>query len=295
MKGFLFIVAACALWAADTLIRYPLLFSGPSAKRIVFTEHLLLVLFLLPLAWKSRAVFLRAQVIHLFWFLVIGGLGSAYATLAFTHAFSLINPSLVILLQKLQPVVAITLAHLLLGERVKASFLFWALLALFGAFLISSPDILPGLKNVSLISENALAGYGLTLFAVVAWGSSTVFGKKLSSVGYDESQLMFGRFFTGLLALIPLFFISGIELDFNLSINLRILAMVLISGLAGMWLYYLGLKRVSARVSALAEMFFPLCAVTINWIFLGKGLEPIQIFGAVLLILSSTMIQILKL
>lgn len=295
MKGFLFIVAACLLWAVDTLIRYPLLFSGPSAQRIVFTEHLLLVLFLLPIAWKSRATFWRAQVSHLFWFFIIGAIGSAYATLAFTKAFSLINPSLVILLQKLQPLVAIGLAHVLLGERIRASFLFWALLALFGAFLISSPDILPGLQNVSLISDNALYGYGLTLFAVIAWGSSTVFGKKLSGVGYDETQIMFGRFFAGLLALIPLFSIIGIELDFDLTINSKILAMVVISGLAGMWLYYMGLKRVSARVSALAEMFFPLCAVAINWIFLGKALEPVQILGAALLILASTMIQLLKL
>jgi len=295
VKGFLFIVAACLLWALDTLIRYPLLFSGPSAQRIVFTEHLLLVLFLLPFAWKARAVFWRAQVSHLFWFLIIGGLSSAYATLAFTKAFSLINPSLVILLQKLQPLVAISLAHFLLGERIKVSFLFWALLALFGAFLISSPDILPGLNDINSVSKEALFGYGLTLFAVVAWGASTVFGKKLSSAGYDESQIMFGRFFTGLLALLPLFGTIGVEFDFNFAINIRILAMVLISGLAGMWLYYMGLKRVSARVSALAEMFFPLCAVTINWIFLNKALEPIQIFGAVLLILSSTMIQLLKL
>ncbi|MFX3675511.1 MAG: DMT family transporter [bacterium] len=295
MKGFLFIVAACLLWAVDTLIRYPLLFSGPSAQRIVFTEHLLLTLFLVPMAWKSRAVFWRAQVSHIFWFFIIGAIGSAYATLAFTKAFSLINPSLVILLQKLQPLVAIGLAHVLLGERIRASFLFWALLALFGAFLISSPDILPGLQNVSLISQNALYGYGLTLFAVIAWGSSTVFGKKLSNSGYDETQIMFGRFFTGLLALVPLFSIVGIELDFDFTINSKILAMVVISGLAGMWLYYMGLKRVSARVSALAEMFFPLCAVAINWIFLGKALEPVQIMGAALLILASTMIQLLKL
>lgn len=295
MKGFLFIVAACALWALDTLIRYPLLFSGPTAQRIVFSEHLLLVLFLLPIGWKARATFWRAQVSHLFWFFIIGCLGSAYATLAFTHAFSLINPSLVILLQKLQPVVAIALAHIILGERVNVSFIFWAACALFGAFLISSPDILPGLEHISSISSASLLGYGLTLFAVLAWGASTVFGKKLSSAGYSETEIMFGRFLTGLISMIPLFFTLGVELDLNLKINGQILIMVLISGLAGMWLYYLGLKRVSARVGAMAEMFFPLCAVTINWIFLDKGLMPIQIFGGALLIFSSTMIQLLKL
>ena len=34
MKGIFFIVIACLLWALDTLIRYPLLFSGTNAEMI---------------------------------------------------------------------------------------------------------------------------------------------------------------------------------------------------------------------------------------------------------------------
>ena len=109
-----------------------------------------------------------------------------------------------------------------------------------------------------------------------------------------EFNLKSISFFCGFLVLLPLLS-NGIELDLKWSINGPILLMVLISGLAGMWFYYMGLKRVTARVSALAEMFFPLAAVTINWVFLGKALEPIQIFGAILLIVASTMIQVLKL
>ena len=295
MSGFLLIVAACILWAADTLIRYPLLFSGVSAERIVFTEHLLLVLLMLPLVWKTRKIFFSLSRGHFFCFCIIGGLGSAYATLAFTKAFSLINPSLVILLQKLQPIVAISLATMLIGERIKASFLVFTFVALVGAFFISMPDLLQGFKKSSLLHEQAIWGYLLALFAVIAWGCSTVFGKKLSTAGFSEAQIMFGRFVCGCLALMPLLFAVEIEFDSSLSVNSKIFAMVMISGLGGMWLYYQGLKRVSAHVSALAEMFFPLCAVTINWIFLGKPLEAIQVFGAVLLIASSTVIQIKKL
>jgi hypothetical protein len=46
---------------------------------------------------------------------VIGGVGSAIATVAFTESFQFLNPSLVILLQKMQPVVAITLAAIVLA------------------------------------------------------------------------------------------------------------------------------------------------------------------------------------
>ena len=52
IMGFIFIIIASILWALDTLIRYPLLFSGVDAARIVFTEHLFLVLIFVP--WLLR-------------------------------------------------------------------------------------------------------------------------------------------------------------------------------------------------------------------------------------------------
>jgi drug/metabolite transporter (DMT)-like permease len=68
--------------------------------------------------------------------------------------------------------------------------------------------------------------------------------------------------------------------------------MVLLSGLLGMYFYYKGLKTLSARVCALAEMFFPLSAVTINWIFLDVKLTTVQLIGAGLLTLGSAVIQL---
>jgi len=43
--GSLFVILGTLLWAADTLIRYPLLYSGVSASQIVFLEHTFLVIF----------------------------------------------------------------------------------------------------------------------------------------------------------------------------------------------------------------------------------------------------------
>jgi drug/metabolite transporter (DMT)-like permease len=68
--------------------------------------------------------------------------------------------------------------------------------------------------------------------------------------------------------------------------------MVLISGFMGMGLYYLGLKRLSARLCALAEMFFPFCAIAVNWIFLEATLAPLQLLGGFLLLVGSTVLQL---
>lgn len=50
--GFWPIIAAAFCWALDTLIRYPLIYSGIAAEYIVLMEHLLLTLFFLPVLPK---------------------------------------------------------------------------------------------------------------------------------------------------------------------------------------------------------------------------------------------------
>jgi len=296
--GFFCVVLAGLLWAIDTLIRYPLLGSGVSAEKIVFCEHLFLSMIFIPLLFKETKKIGDIKLSTIFNFIVIGVFGSAIATLTFTKAFMLINPSLVILLQKLQPIVAISLARIFLGEKVKPPFYFWAALSLVGGFLISSPDIVPGLSelnfSVGLLSKKAITGYGLTLIAVVSWGASTVSGKKLTGQGYDEKQIMGGRFIFGFafMAFYLMTQFGGFNLDWNFVVYGKILVMVILAGIMGMYFYYKGLKLISARVAALAEMYFPLSAVAINWVFLDAKLLPIQLVGGAILIVSSTVINL---
>ncbi|MGZ3788811.1 MAG: DMT family transporter [Bacteriovorax sp.] len=298
MLGILFVILAGLLWAVDTLIRYPLLSSGISAERIVFTEHLFLALIFLPLLFKHRKSIWQSKISSLFYFIVIGVFGSAIGTLCFTKAFVLINPSLVILLQKLQPIVSFSLASFFLGEKINRPFLIWAGVALLGGVLISSPDILPGLGHfdfkLGFLSQTAMMGYLLTMVAVVSWGASTVFGKKLTADGYNEIQIMGGRFIFGFIFLGFYAYANRaiISFDWQALVWGKILLMVILSGLLGMYFYYKGLKTISARVCAIAEMFFPLSAVTINWIFLGQKLTPVQMVGAGLLTLGSAVIQL---
>ena len=138
MKGIVLVAAACLLWAIDTLIRYPLLGEGVTAERIVFSEHLFLLLIFIPVFIKRWDRFKKLELIDVFYFAMIGGLGSALGTIAFTKAFTLLNPTLVILLQKLQPVVAIVLARFILKEPIKKGFLLWAIICLIGGILIIS-------------------------------------------------------------------------------------------------------------------------------------------------------------
>lgn len=293
--GFLFIIIGTLMWSLDTLIRYPLL-GLIQPETLVFIEHFFLTLIFIPVFFYKKLDYKKVRSGSLLSFVVIGVIGSALSTLAFTKAFSLINPSLVILLQKLQPLVVIVFSMLLLKEKIKKSFYFFAALAIFGGGLVSYPDLAPAFTSAADQKPGVVLGYLLTLFAVFGWGISTLFGKKLVIEGFSELEIMAGRFGAGFVFL----FFYGLMNQSLTSVNLngevygKILAIVLISGLCGMYYYYKGLKILSAHMGSVAELFFPLSAVLINWIFLGKTLEPIQIAGASVLVLASIAIQDLK-
>ena len=298
MLGFSFIVLACALWAIDTLIRYPLA-GKMSASSIVFYEHLILSVIFSVVFFKAFSAFKNLKFNHILSFVIVGMLGSALATLAFTRAFMFLNPSIVIILQKFQPVVAVSLAAFVLKEKVNKYFMVWAFISLVGAVLISYEDILNIVNSESELSElffhdGAILGYILVIFTVFGWGAATVFGKKLTLQGYTNEQIMAGRFLLGLIAMLPFYFIDQSFFTHNLEIYSKISLMVLISGLLAMYLYYMGLRRTSARSATLAEMFFPFMAVITNWLFLDAKLTAIQMLGGGFLILGSMVIQLKK-
>ena len=296
MSGMLFIFAACTLWAVDTLIRYPLLNSGVSATQIVFIEHLFLCFALL--LWHARTLKSSWLKLRRHWPapLLIGGLGSALGTLAFTQAFAHINPTLVILLQKLQPIVAITAASVVLGERWRTSFPVLALLAIAGSLLMILPDVLTLGSSEALSGysglKDTLLGYGLTLIAVIGWGLSTVFGRRLCNDGVQAGELMLGRFLAGGLVLLPLALIQANDFSaLDTNILQKIAAMALLAGLLGMAFYYRGLQRLPAHIATLCELFFPVAAVTINWWWLDQQIELHHAAGAVALTAAAVIAQ----
>lgn len=294
--GFILIIIGTLMWSIDTLLRYPLL-SQFESSTLVFIEHLILISIFIPVSLVQGFNFKKFTASSWISFFIIGVLGSAIGTIAFTQAFILLNPSLVILLQKLQPLIAISFSAWFLKEKISRRFLLYCFFALLGVFLLSWPDLAPVFSNeITLASSQraAFLGYGLTLVAVFSWGLSTVFGKYLGLQGFKENEILTGRFSFGFLALLfycssrntlpsamPPFDVSG-----------KIILMVLLSGLLGMSFYYRGLRKIPAHIGAIAELFFPLSAVTINWIFLGKALLPIQIVGSLVLVGASVILNL---
>ncbi|CAM4017419.1 DMT family transporter [Vibrio neonatus] len=295
MAGIIFVMIAAGLWAADTLFRYPLLESN-STLQIVFFEHLVLVVIIALLQImvpRWRFAYIKGS---LFSFILIGVIGSAIGTLAFTKAFTLMNPTIVILLQKLQPIVAISLSVILLKEKLQKHFLLWASVSLLGSIVMISPDIMALWSENSVWHYNPklmaiLLGYGCALLAVVAWGASTVYGRKLTIMGYNTMQIMSGRYTFALFTLTIAMLGYGEQFSLSQGSFSHLFYMVMLSGLLGMFIYYKGLERIPARYGTIAELFFPVSAVVINWVAFDVTLTPQQIVGAVLLVGGALMIS----
>jgi drug/metabolite transporter (DMT)-like permease len=276
----LLIAVGAAMWGTDGILRVPLL-DVASPSQIVLLEHLVLLLYSVPavvMGWSFFSGLGAAQWVAL---LVIGWGGSALATLLFTTALEVGNPTVVILLQKTQPLFAIALAAILLRERLGWAYWPCFAVAMVGAYLISFGDLEP---FKALTSAEALAA-ALALGAALLWGSSTVLGR-LVLKDLPFHALTGAR----LLLAVPLLAgivvaqgaIGGLGSGFVAAPG-RVVLLGLIPGLLALLLYYRGLTGTRASYATLAELAFPATAVVLNWTFLGVGVSANQVLGFVLL------------
>lgn len=281
VPGVVLVGLAAALWGTDGLFRRGLALELPAAT-VVAWEHAILVLLVAPLlprawrAWRGLSGRDRLAVV------VIGAGASALATTLFTASFRVGDPTTPLLLQKLQPLVAVGLAHLLLGERVTARFWWFLGGGLAGAWLIAFAD------PAAVTAPAALAG-GLAAGAAALWALGTVLGRAVA-VQVPFGELTALRFLFGLPAAIAIALLQGGpgSLAVGAGDVGPLVALALVPGLAGLLLYYRGLRSTPASAATVAELTFPLTAIALGAVVFGQALTPTQWLGAGLLMATIT-------
>jgi drug/metabolite transporter (DMT)-like permease len=290
-RGPSLIIFAAFLWSLDGLLRRSLYSLDSSV--VVFWEHVLGLLLLAPLLVRTLSEFKglsRKTWFAIGWVSLLSGvLGTFFYTKALAQV-SFIQFSVVVLLQQLQPIFEISMAVLILRETVSRDFVAWAALAMGGAYLVSFPNL-----TVNFASEqNTVIAALLAVGAAFSWGSSTVFSKYgLERLSY---RAMTGVRFavTSLLAL-PFVFLVGEPSQLGAvdpSQWLRLLVIALSTGMVAMVIYYAGLKRTPVRVAAIAELFWPVSAIGLDYFFFHRTLTVTQWIGAILLLLAITQVSL---
>lgn len=271
------IAVAASLWGLSAVWRDPLAREFPSLA-IVFWEHVVLVLLVSPWVVPALRAVARASRHTQASVLVIGAGSSALATVLFTMAFRVGDPITPQVLQKLQPVIAIVLAAALIGERMRASFLWFVVPALAGAWLLSFPE--PFAVGVT----SAYAA-GLAVGAAALWAAGTVLGR-LASAELSFRHLTTLRFTVGLVALAVLALATDTPLRLDGAAAPSILLLALVPGLLALLLYYRGLRTTPASRATLAELAFPVTAAVVGVTLLDGRLDPSQWVGFGIVLVS---------
>ena len=282
----LLVVIAASLWAVDGIVLRPSLYSLP-VPLVVFVESAVVAILLSPFFIKRFSSLKQLKKKDWMAFFGVALLGGAIGTMAITKALfyvNFVNLSVVILLQKLQPVFAISLATIFLKEKLPKEFFLWAGLAIVGAYFMTFGTTLP---NFSTGDKTTIAAL-FALLAAFSFSSSTVLSKRaLRNVDYEMGTYL--RFLFATIIMLIIAASTGDILSLPEITTKQIIIFLIIAfttGGAAIFLYYYGLKKISASVASICELAFPLTAVVLEYFVHGNILSPVQWIGAAILLIS---------
>jgi drug/metabolite transporter (DMT)-like permease len=292
ISGAIAISIAAALWGLDGVLLTPRL-HNLDVSFAVFMLHLVpfaIMNIFLYKEYRNISLFSKKELIAICLVALFGG---ALGTIAIVKALFLVNfqkLSVVILIQKLQPIFAVSLAAIFLKEKVNKSFIVYGVIAVVASYIMTFGLSVPSVETGLTTMYASLLG----LFAAFCFGSSTVFSK-MALKNIDFKTATFYRY--GITSLI-MFFITlftGHFMEFNTLTQSNWIVLLIIgltTGSGAIMLFYYGLKKVKAIVAAFCELLFPITAVILDYFINDLSLQPTQWISILVLVFSIIMLNL---
>ena len=287
-----FVAVAATLWASDAYFRNQLV-QHLSPTQIVVAEDGLVTLFLLPVLFRSRGELRKLGARGWTAVGIIAAGAQALATILFTASFSIAAQHQLFaetfVLQQTQPLIAIALAWVVLGERRRPWFWPAAAVGIAGVYMVlfASDPFSP----VAALRNGRLEVGLLALGAAALWASGTVLGRfALGSISFWSMTSL--RFTLALPVLVVIVLVqSGLGGFGHYRVSdfvPNLLAIAIVPGLLALLLYYRALSKTPASLATIAEMAYPVAATLIAsapppWGF-NQPVYPAQLLGTALLL-----------
>lgn len=280
------IILAATMWGFDGVVLTPRLYNldvGFVVFMLHFVPFIIMNIFLFK-EYRMLKKFTKAD------FLLLSGIaffGGALGTLAIVKALFLVHfdhLSIIVLLQKLQPIFAIILAAIFLKEKIKKRFVLWAIIAIIASYFLTF-----GLHKPNMAEDAPLIRAALwALVAAFSFGSATVLGKKALTKFpfYTTNFFRFG--FTTIFMLIYILIIGKVGEFQNITPTnwMYFVIIAVTTGSGAIFLFYYGLNKVTAMVSTICELFFPISAILFDYLINDHLLSPIQWISSAIMILA---------
>jgi DME family drug/metabolite transporter len=286
-----------ALWGTESAWRIPLnnLFD---AEVIVFWEHVLILLFFLPLLVARLSEIPKINARTWAWLVFSGFAGSAVGTIFFTIALKTGNPTVVNVILNVQPIISTAGAYFFFGDRLHRGFFIWAGVAVLAGIFLSVEH--PALIGRSFAEAGLNLGSAYALICALFWGLSTVAGRGVMT-GMSLRLAGSLRIVVGLVCMTLVLLVMGklrgaslwsaaAQLHPGTAIGALIL-LATISGGFPLLIYFEGLRLTQASTAGYFEMMQTLAAVCITWGFFHAVLRPHQVIAALVLIGAAAMVQ----
>ncbi|MBI2641666.1 DMT family transporter [Candidatus Roizmanbacteria bacterium] len=219
--------------------------------------------------------------------LIVSLFSGALGTIFYTAALGKVNYiqfSVVVLLQQLQPIWAIITAAILLKEKLTKKFAVWASIAIIGSYFVTFRDL-----RINISPGNAtLIAALLAVSAGVMWATSTSFSKivlhKVSFITATFLRFLFAPLFA-------LFFVAALnQLPSLTRITtnqwITLFTIMLSTGMVALLIYYYGLKKTQAKISAICELVWPVSAIFIDYFYFRNSFSTTQIIGIAAVLFS---------
>jgi drug/metabolite transporter (DMT)-like permease len=256
------IAVAATMWASDTYFRAQLV-GHLSPAQIVVIEDALISLFLLAFLLRGIPELRRLDRRGWIAIILIAVGPQAVATILFTKSFSYGHYAETFVLQQTQPLIAIVLAWLILGERRRPWFRPTAALAILGVYMVVFAQNLSA--PFSDLQHGRLEAGLYALGAAALWASGTVLGRLvLGKLSFTTTTALRFTLALPVLLLIVLVQSGGAAFaHYQSSDVLPFLGIALIPGFLALLLYYRALRSTPATLATIAEMAYPVAATFI--------------------------------
>ena len=283
LKPLLVIIGVNFLWGIDFIaIEYMMRFMSPA----VFTLCRLAIgaLLLLAACFISRGGLhiQRQDMLNVF---IAGGVGMALYFTVENLGTGLTSASFSSLIMATVPIFGMIGDRIVYGSKITPLKVICILVSILGVYLLVSGEPM-GISMMGLIAM---------LAAAILWAFYIVYTKKLFDK-YDLLTLLTGLFVSGVIVQIPLTVISQAATHAPITITPAGVVVTVLTAIIciiiGQFGYVFAIGHLSATVVSAFENVLPVTTVVLSIFIFGKMLTGLQIIGAILIMLSVTVIAI---
>ena len=227
----------------------------------------------------------KSDILYLFLIALFGG---TIGTICIVKALELseFNPfSLVILIQKSQPIFAIISAMIILREKPNKHFKYYFLICLVAIYIMTF-----GLNSPFSLEIKSLYACLFSLISAISFGISTTFGRRVSLKIKPETATFYRYIFTTCITFVLLLFniqsaVDGLKLTFSNKNIILLTLLIAVWGMTTLRIYYKGLTKTNAIYATVCELSFPVTSVLLDLYVNKSMIEPIKLFAAAILVL----------